>query len=105
MKNSIYVIFEYKNQQYRCCIGEKIKINKIIGEIGEKIVFKKVLFFSINKDIEIGNPYLNKKIFAKVLKIGKEKKIIILKFKRRKHFKKKMGYRQKFTLIKIENFI
>jgi len=93
-------------KQYLVSPNDKIKIEKIDKKEGEKIIFDKVLLFSKEDKIEIGKPFIkNRKVIAEVIKQGKGKKIIILKFKRKTRYKVKRGYRHPFTevqIIKIE---
>ena len=68
-------------KQYLVSPNDKIKIEKIDKKEGEKIIFDKVLLFSKEDKIEIGKPFIkNRKVIAEVIKQGKGKKIIILKF-------------------------
>jgi len=68
------------------------------------LLINKILLLNINNIIQIGYPYLNNIfIIAKILKEKiKTKKILILKFKRKKKYKRLKGYKSYFTRIKIE---
>ncbi|CAG8624263.1 8400_t:CDS:2, partial [Paraglomus occultum] len=77
--------------------------NKSIGnpwntKSGEQITFDKILSWGE----EFGQPYLsNAQLVGEVIKHGLKKKIVIMKYKRKKRYKKKLGYRQQYTAIKI----
>ncbi|HEB01478.1 MAG TPA: 50S ribosomal protein L21 [Candidatus Portnoybacteria bacterium] len=91
-------------KQYIVSKGDKIKIEKIDGEEGETITFDDVLLVEENKEIKIGLPKVKEaKVTAKILKQGKDKKIIIFKYKPKKRYKKKTGHRQPHTEIEIES--
>ena len=63
-----------------------------------------VELFEDGKKIEIGQPYIkNAKIEFKVLADTKGKKVVSYKYKRRKSSRTKIGHRQKFTKLKIED--
>ena len=80
-----------------------IKINHTSGEVGSYIRINKLLLIKKdNQKIEIGTPYIkNASIIAKIIAQIKDKKIIILKKKKRKGYKKKLSHRQDVTYLKI----
>ncbi|MCP4669270.1 MAG: 50S ribosomal protein L21, partial [Deltaproteobacteria bacterium] len=43
------------------------------------------------------------KVVGRIIRQGKDRKIVVLKFKRRKGYRRKQGHRQLFSLVKIEN--
>lgn len=97
-------VFETGGKQYRVSPGDEIKIEKLPGDAGEAVVFDKVLLTSDGETVNIGKPFLqDSKITGKILRQGRDRKIVVFKFKRRKDYKKKQGHRQSFTLVKIEN--
>lgn len=99
----MYVVFQIGNKQYSvydhravCCID---RINK---SIGDQVEFNQVLFLRDKDCYEIGSPFLKKiRIIAIVIDHFLGEKIRIIKFRRRKHFRKIQGHRQRFTKIKI----
>ncbi|WP_343189814.1 50S ribosomal protein L21 [Buchnera aphidicola] len=96
------VIFIIKNNQYLANVGDNIIVKKLNKKIGEKISLKKILMISNKEKIIIGKPFIKKEyILAKIKAHKKNKKINIIKFKRRKHHIKRQGHRQKYTIIKI----
>ncbi len=84
--------------------GEVIKIEKIEGKAtGEKVIFDEVLLVEENEKVEIGAPLIKKaKVTGKVLVEGKEKKIIIFKYKAKARQRVKSGHRQQFIKVEIE---
>ncbi|QJC37936.1 50S ribosomal protein L21 [Enterobacteriaceae endosymbiont of Donacia bicoloricornis] len=98
----MYAVFDNHGKQYKVIQGQIIKIEKIPGNIGDKIEFKNILIIYDKNQINIGNPIIpGAKIIAQLILHGKNKKIKIIKFRRRKHFRKTQGHRQLFTNIKI----
>ena len=100
-------VVEIGGKQYKVSPGDNIKVEKIPAEVGEEIVLDKVLMAKKEgKETEVGTPFLEKvKVRAKVLEQGKDKKIIVYKFKRRKNYHRKYGHRQYFTKLKIEDIV
>ncbi|HIH2763331.1 MAG TPA: 50S ribosomal protein L21 [Candidatus Azoamicus sp.] len=98
----MYIIFSNKNKQYTINKNKFIKIDLIESNIGDKLIFKDILYFKNEERNLIGNPFIkDTELQFEVIKHIKDKKNIILKFKRRKNYLKKTGHRQKYTLIKL----
>jgi large subunit ribosomal protein L21 len=100
----MYAIFETGGKQYKVEEGSVVFVEKLgTTSQGEDFTFDKVLAVSTEKGMEVGVPYVkDATIAAKVLKHGKEKKIIVFKYKAKKNYKKKQGHRQPYTKIQIE---
>ncbi|MFH1192287.1 MAG: 50S ribosomal protein L21 [bacterium] len=91
-------------KQHKIKDNEILKIAKIKGEKGEKIEFKDVLLISDDgeTDIKIGRPLVEgASVNAEILKQGRDKKINVIKYKRKTRYRKKSGHRQDFTKVKI----
>ncbi|MFT8229855.1 MAG: 50S ribosomal protein L21 [Enterobacterales bacterium] len=100
----MYAVFQSGGKQYLAKKGKIIRLEKLDNLIGDIIELNKVLMIVENNKVDLGKPYIkNKKIIAIVVAHGKHNKIMIIKFKRRKHFMKRQGHRQLFTDIKITN--
>jgi large subunit ribosomal protein L21 len=95
-------IIKTGGKQYIVAPGQKIKIEKINKKEGSEITFSEVLLLEKNKKIEIGNPFLKgAKVLGKVLKQGKDKKVVVFKFKHSNRYHVKKGHRQPFTEVEI----
>ncbi len=82
--------------------GDKIKVEKIDASVDKEISFKEVLLTIDDKGkVDLGTPLLKMTVKAKVLEQGRGDKIIILKYKPKKRYQKKMGHRQPYTKIEI----
>ena len=98
----MYAVFKTGGKQYRATQGQKVKLEKISANSGDKVLFTEVLMVGEGSDVEIGTPFLtNASVEAKVLEEGKDKKIEVIKFKRRKNYKRTFGHRQCYTLVEI----
>ncbi len=89
-------------KQYIVAPKQRIKIEKLdIAEKGE-VVFDDVLLVEKNNKVELGMPLVQgAKVIGKVVEQGKEKKIIVFKYKAKKRYKVKKGHRQPFTEVEI----
>ncbi len=98
----MYAIIETGGKQYKVAPGEIVQIEKIEQEVGSTIVFDKVLLVADGERIRIGTPLLDDaKVNGEVVDQVKGDKITIIKFRRRKHYMRKQGHRQLYTMVKI----
>jgi len=99
----MYAVIESGGKQYRVSEGDKISVEKLKAEINSKVEFEKVLLVGDGGDVKIGTPYLDAaKVTGTVLESGKGEKVIIFKYKPKKHTKKKQGHRQPYTMVEID---
>ena len=97
----MYAVIESGGKQHRVIEGETLKLEKIEVPTGETIEFDRILMVG-GAEIKIGTPLVaGGKVSAEVISHGRHKKIKIIKFNRRKHFRKETGHRQWFTEVKI----
>jgi large subunit ribosomal protein L21 len=100
----MYAVIVNSGQQYRVKEGQILNVAKIELEPGDTFSFDQVLMVVDGNNLQIGKPYLQGiKITASIEAHGRDKKVKILKFRRRKHYMKRMGHRQWFTKIKINS--
>jgi large subunit ribosomal protein L21 len=97
----MYAVIESGGKQHRVIEGETLKLEKIEVATGETVEFDKVLMVG-GDTIRIGTPLLaGSKVTAEVIAHGRHKKVKIIKFNRRKHYRRETGHRQWFTEVKI----
>lgn len=89
-------------KQYYIEEGQEIYIEKLDGEAGQEVVFDKVLMVNGVS----GNPYVKDVVVkGEILKHGKNKKIIIFKYRPKKSSHKKQGHRQPYTKVRISKVV
>ena len=97
----MYAIFETGGKQYKAEKGDVVFVEKLAADAGKLISFD-ALVVADGDDIEIGTPTVKgAKVRAKVVEHGKEKKVVVFKYKPKRNYRKKQGHRQPFTKIKI----
>ena len=97
----MYAVIESGGQQHRVEEGDVLKLEKIDAQTGDVLEFDKVLMIG-GKEPKIGTPVLsNCKVTGEVVSHGRHRKIKIVKFNRRKHYRNETGHRQWFTEVKI----
>jgi large subunit ribosomal protein L21 len=101
----MYAVIKTGGKQVKVVEGQEIFVEKLDVEAGDTYEFLEVLAIGGEKP-QIGTPVVSgAKVVAKVLKQGKDKKIIVYKFKRRKNYHKKQGHRQPYTKLVIESIV
>jgi large subunit ribosomal protein L21 len=100
----MYAIFRALGKQFRAEKGKTIRLPLMDAEAGAKVTFDEVLLSSDGQTIKAGTPLVaGAKVEAEVVGVGKEPKIYVFKFKRRKNYRRKTGHRQKYTEVRITN--
>ena len=93
-------IFVTGGKQYMVEEGQELYIEKLENEEGSEVVFDEVLYV----DGKVGTPIVKgAKVVAKVLKHGKQKKVLVFKYKPKKKYRKTQGHRQPYTKILIKS--
>jgi large subunit ribosomal protein L21 len=99
----MYAVIKTGGKQYRVVAGERLKVEKLAGEVGSSIVIDKVLMVADGDNITVGAPLINgATVQATVLSHGRHDKVMIFKMRRRKHYRKTQGHRQDYTEIQIQ---
>ena len=98
----MFAVFESGGKQHRVAEGEVLRVEKLAAAPGDNIVFDKVLLIADGDAVSVGKPYVSGgKVTAEVMSEGRHKKVVVLKFKRRKDYLRRQGHRQWFTEVKI----
>ncbi|MDD3487174.1 MAG: 50S ribosomal protein L21 [Candidatus Moranbacteria bacterium] len=98
----MFAIIKTGGKQYLVKKGDKVKIEKIEGEIGTQVEFPEVLFWGGDKEVKVGMPLVKDvKVEGKILGQAKAKKVTGIKHKPKKRYKVKFGHRQMVTEVEI----
>ena len=96
----MYAIFENGGKQYKACVGDLIKVEKLHGNVGDSVEFPVVMTADEN-GVAAGAEVSALKVTAEITGGGKDKKIIVFKYKPKKNERKKQGHRQPYSIIKV----
>ena len=100
----MFAVIESGGKQHKVQIDEVVRLEKIECGVGETCEFPKVLMISDEEGVSIGKPFLdNGKVRGEIIDHRRGEKIRIIKFRRRKHYMKRIGHRQWFTDVKIKS--
>ena len=98
----MYAVFRTGGKQYRAREGERVRIERLDAAVGDAVAFDQVLVVGEGAKLKVGAPLLaGGKVEGKVVSQGREDKITIIKFRRRKHYRRTKGHRQHFTEVEI----
>ena len=96
----MYAIVENGSKQYKAEVGSIVKFEKLSANVGDKVEFD-VLLIADENGIKVADEAKAFKAVGEVLEQGKDKKVIVYKYKAKKNERKKQGHRQPFTAVKI----
>ena len=97
-----YAVIAACGKQYKVSEGDVIKVEKLGVSEGDSVTFDRVLLVSDGETV-VGSPTVEgASVTASVVCEGKDKKVIVYKYKRKTGYHKKNGHRQAFTKVKIE---
>jgi large subunit ribosomal protein L21 len=98
----MYAVIKTGGKQYRVAQGDVLRVEKLTADVGASIDLDRVLMVADGDNVSIGTPFIEgSKVTATVRSHGRGDKIKIIKFRRRKHYRKQMGHRQSYTEIEI----
>lgn len=99
----MYAIIRTGGKQYQVAAGERLRVEKLAGEVGDTVELDDVLLVANGETVKIGQPTVaGAKVTAQILEQGKGKKVVIFKKKRRKGYQLKKGHRQLYTALEIK---
>ncbi len=98
----MHAVIRTGGKQYRIAEGDTLRVEKLDVEAGNSIDLEEVLLISDGEIVNIGSPLISGgKVTAEVQSQGRTDKIDVVKFKRRKKYRRLQGHRQGFTELKI----
>lgn len=98
----MYAIVATGGKQYKVSENDIVKFERLAGNVGDKVSLDQVLMIGDNGEPKIGRPYVEgAAVECEIVRQDKSRKILVMKKKRRKGFKKSFGHRQCFTEVKI----
>jgi len=98
----MYAVIKTGGKQYRVAAGEKIKVEKLLADVGAELVIDQVLALGEGDALRLGAPLVaGATVRARILAHGRNDKVRIFKLNRRKHYQKHQGHRQSYTEIEI----
>ena len=98
----MYAVVAAGGKQYRVEEGDSLRVERLDAEEGTEIELDRVLLVGDGERTIVGKPFVeNGKVAATVKGHGRHKKVMVVKFKRRKNYLRRRGHRQRFTELEI----
>ena len=98
----MYAVIKTGGKQYRVSEGDKLKVETLAAEAGSDVTLDEVIMVGNGDSVTVGAPLVaNASVSARVVEHGRASKVRIIKFKRRKHYRRQMGHRQNYTELEI----
>ncbi len=98
----MYAVFRTGGKQYRASKGDVLRVERLDAEVGDTVAFDQVLLVGEGTKVTLGKPVVDGGIVeAKVRSQGRGRKIEVVKFKRRKNYRRTLGHRQYFTELEV----
>ena len=100
----MYAVIQTGGKQYRVAPGDTIRIERVTGEVGEKVTFGKVLAVHTDeKKVVAGDDASKVTVTGKIVEQGRANKLTVLKFKRTNQYKIQRGHRQNYTAVEVSD--
>ena len=98
----MYAVIKSGGKQYKVAPGDVLRVERLGAAEGEALDLEAVLMIADGDSVKVGTPYVEGgKVSAVVKSHGRGPKIEVVKFKRRKHHRKRLGHRQDYTELEI----
>ena len=98
----MYALIKTGGKQYKVKAGDTVKVEKLEAMAGKTVKLTDVLMLVDGDKVAVGTPYIKgATVSAKVNSHGRGDKVEIVKFRRRKHYRRQMGHRQAYTELSI----
>ena len=99
-----YSVVATGGKQYRVSSGDRLRVEKLDGEVGANVELTEVLAVSDGTSLNVGRPTVaGAKVVASVVDHIRDDKVVSFKKKRRKGYSRKIGHRQSLTVIEVES--
>ncbi len=100
----MFAVIRTGGKQYRVEQGDVVKIEKLVGDPGAKLTFDDVLLVDSGVTTHFGTPQVaGAKVSGTIVEQGRDRKVIVFNFRKRKSSKRRIGHRQSFTRVRIES--
>jgi large subunit ribosomal protein L21 len=101
----MYAIFRTGGKQFKASPGDIIRVERVAGEPGSTVEFNHV-FAVRNEKLTLGTPLVeNAKVTAKILINDRAAKVRVLKYKRKKQYRRTIGHRQNYSQVLIQEIV
>ena len=102
----MYALVKIQGKQYRAEEGVSVQVDRIDADEGQLVEFDSVLLVKDDENVRVGTPFVTGvTVTARVESHGRGQKIVIFKHKKRKNYRRKMGFRDHHSVIRFEGIV
>jgi large subunit ribosomal protein L21 len=102
----MYAIVRTGGKQYRVEEGRAVQVDRLSASEGERVELTDVLLIGNEDDVLVGTPTVEgARVLAEVERQGRDKKIVVFKYKAKVRTRKKTGHRQPFTRLLVQEIL
>jgi large subunit ribosomal protein L21 len=100
---AVYAIIRTGGKQYRVQQGDVVRVERIPGDVGATVTLDDVLLVGGDGEPKLGGPRVEgASVVGTVVEQGRDAKVRVFKYKRRKHYRRTRGHRQSFTAVRVD---
>jgi len=100
----MYAVVKTGGKEYRVSKGDLIRVEKLVGKVGDPVELKDVLMVSNEGETLLGTPHLTHVVIkGEIVQETKGKKVLTYKMKKRKNYRRFKGHRQTYTYLKVND--
>jgi large subunit ribosomal protein L21 len=101
----MYAIFRTGGKEYKVSPGDVVRVEKLPGEAGSRVEFNHVFAVRL-KSLTVGTPLVeNAKVKGVIVRNARAPKVRVLKYKRKKQYRRTTGHRQHFSEVLIKEIV
>lgn len=101
-----YAVVETGGKQYRVTEGQTLRVERMPLAVGEEVELDRVLLVSRGGEVLVGRPLVEgARVRATVVGVGKHKKRLVMKYRPKQRYRRKLGHRQPHTLLRIQEIV
>ena len=105
-RTTIYAIIETGGKQYKVAAGQTVEVERLPVVEGSAVELDRVLVLADGQDVTVGTPTVEgARVMATAKGEVKDEKIVVLKYKRKVHYRNKTGHRQIHTSLLIDRIL
>jgi large subunit ribosomal protein L21 len=102
-RGAVYAIIRTGGKQYRVQQGDVVRVERLEGAVGATVTLADVLLVGGEAGPHVGTPRLEgASVVGTVVEQGRDAKIRVFKYKKRKHYRRTRGHRQSYTAVRID---
>ena len=101
----MYAIFRTGGKEYKASPGDVIRVERLNGEAGSGVEFNHV-FAVRQRNLTVGTPLVeNAKVTGVILRNARAPRIRVVKYKRKKQYRRNLGHRQAYSEVLIKGIV